>query len=257
MLRSRLFHMCQCVSMRPGSTIMPAALIVAAPATFSFWPTAAITPSLTCTSPALMSPVPASIVMTYALLMTTLVRAGRRIAGAASARTIEHFNAAKTAPPCRRPRRLNCKLRSIIEGLQLPAAKGRFSHGCADSGAHRIVRPHLLQAAKLTCGVGDAHLLSPRSVVPLAAIDYFAARAAAQFRLVQSPTTLHHRDHAVLEAASPRPPFTGDGPCVSPDRGACGSGRLRAQQSRARARRRERRAPSLHRRGKQAKLSVR
>src|SRR5216684_4418140 len=38
MLRSRLFHMCQCVSMRPGSTIMPAALIVAAPGTLSFCP---------------------------------------------------------------------------------------------------------------------------------------------------------------------------------------------------------------------------
>src|SRR5262245_41529111 len=162
--------------------------------------------------------------------MTTLARAGRRIAGAASAGSIEHFNAAKAAPPCRILRRLNCKLRNIIEGLQLPAALGGFSQAAPMAARLRLWSPHILQAAKLTCGVGGAHLLSRTPSSHLTAIDYFCARAAARFRLVQSPITPHHRADAILEAGSLRPPCTGNSPGVSCDHGSHGSGRLRTQQ---------------------------
>jgi hypothetical protein len=43
---------------------MPAPLIVVAPGALSFWPTATITPSFTCTSPSLMSGVAGSMVIT-------------------------------------------------------------------------------------------------------------------------------------------------------------------------------------------------
>jgi hypothetical protein len=64
MLRSSVFHMCQWVSISPGSTIMPSPLIARAPGALSFWPTATIAPSFTCTSPLAMSPVSFSIVIT-------------------------------------------------------------------------------------------------------------------------------------------------------------------------------------------------
>ncbi len=65
MPRSRVFHMCQCVSTRPGATIIPVASITLAPAGAARpVPTAAIAPSLTSTSPSGTSPVPGSMVIT-------------------------------------------------------------------------------------------------------------------------------------------------------------------------------------------------
>src|SRR5262245_11543633 len=127
MLRRSVFHICQWVSIRPGSTIMPVPLISTAPGALSFGPIATITPSRTCTSAPAMSPVSRSMVMIWALRMTKCSRAGRRRADAA----IDCPAAASTANeavPHKIPRRL--KRRAIMGGLP----DGRIVHHRSPNG---------------------------------------------------------------------------------------------------------------------------
>ena len=76
MLRKSEFHMCQCVSTRPGRTIMPRPSSSVARGALSDLPMATISPFLTWTSPPAMSPVAASIVITCAPRIRYSPRAG-------------------------------------------------------------------------------------------------------------------------------------------------------------------------------------
>src|SRR4051794_5441545 len=74
MLRRSVFHMCQCVSMSPGSTIMPRPSMTLAFAALSPLPMATISPLRICRSPPAM--VALSMVITWALRIRYSPRAG-------------------------------------------------------------------------------------------------------------------------------------------------------------------------------------
>ena len=121
-----MFHMCQWVSMRPGSTIISVASITWAPGALTSRPTAMISPSRTCTTPPAMSPSALSMVITWPLRMTNSPRAGRPAAtDCARARrgVAKRLAAPKAAAP-----RMKLRLQRLHMDLFSPWGSWAFLH---------------------------------------------------------------------------------------------------------------------------------
>src|SRR4051812_22892925 len=156
MQRRNVVHMCQCVSTRPGRTMVLRPSIDIAPGARTALPTLTIAPLRTWTSPPSISPRAASIVRTYALRITNSPRDGRPRGGAPPLRCCASASGVMApvteAVPTPASRRMNAR-RPRIPCMPPPCGAQCYS----EQPSNRVLSadvPHVLRT-------GNAYLTRP------------------------------------------------------------------------------------------------